>query len=345
MANRKRIGEIFDLNDDTAMFYITMPERMDKNSYIIKQNIIAGAEVLGWFLPSDDTGRTLDNRWFALNTVHSAKYGFGYFLWRSAYIVISDVTAYKCEAGIMSYHYINYIFAYRLVVSDSRNGIVLNTGKEAQEHYIQIEDCYIAGLSLPDYTYQPSECTKIVGLRMPVYTTASKFFPVKPHTAWYGVAAEGAWDGISRFGSSTLANFKNTAQCGSNAAIATQEGASDKTPVMHTYKLKLETVAANALVFIHQPMPGWINLDDCGDRQCTGLYNVLLRDTDGSLTGTAASVMSNNEGVNKKGKCRAQPENNPFICESQEYAMLQWENRDDDGLTRLLSLSLLLRRI
>eukprot|EP01016_Furgasonia_blochmanni_P030603 TRINITY_DN3178_c0_g3_i6.p1 TRINITY_DN3178_c0_g3~~TRINITY_DN3178_c0_g3_i6.p1 ORF type:complete len:1090 (-),score=393.49 TRINITY_DN3178_c0_g3_i6:117-3386(-) len=341
IGNKVRTSVVFTENvlDQTTAFHV-VPQESVQNQLKISNNVVAASEFFAYMLPGDDCKRTENDKWFFLNTAHSSEYGFVILKGKTEEcVVVSDLTAYKTYSGINSFDKIKQIRAQRLVVSDNRAGISLQLAFPHDGGRLQVEDSYVAGTSLPDYGSQPQECKKIYGIRLPVFTNVGRQFPLTgSQLPFHKIKGDATWgNGRLHVQNVIFANFNNKGGCNANAALKTNELASDKSQPVSLEKITKINVGPNALVVIDKPDPSWVGLDDCGSMQCTGLYNVLIRDLDGSFTGSKSTIISYNEGIAKKGKCEAQPENNLYICDTHDYGLLQWDNIDEDAVTRLIS--------
>ena len=96
----------------------------------------------------------------------------------------------------------------------------------------------------------------------------------------------------------------------------------------------LTNVDDSALVYLHDPNPGWANEADCGTYTCTGLNNGLLVDVDGSFAG-GASIVHDTAGI-ASGNCVREEDWNAYRC-ANAYKLLMFENNDADRFSRRVS--------
>lgn len=98
-------------------------------------------------------------------------------------------------------------------------------------------------------------------------------------------------------------------------------------------------------MFLMDPPPGWINLTDCVDFDCTGPENMMLSFRDGlTQSGTTSiselpslpfDIISDNPGYNTAmTTCTRQLTWNANVCTGDDKVMLVFESLDADKMDR-----------
>ena len=75
----------------------------------------------------------------------------------------------------------------------------------------------------------------------------------------------------------------------------------------------------------------------CGAFPCTGLSNVLIKDSDGTFIGSMGTIVPNNPGIISNATCSFISTMNGYICADSELILLQFESNDNDKWTRVIS--------
>jgi hypothetical protein len=188
-------------------------------------------------------------------------------------------------------------------------------------------------------------CTDRIGLYTVNFSERDflgyKFFPPPPpYLPWHKVKTDSQFRGSAMLDGLTFVNFTDSSLCGvTNAVIRTNPTSADLHPVHTVSQTTLHNVDANALLYFDQPNPLWLNLDDCDGDNCTGLFNVVIRDMDGSFLGTSGSALSTSPfSIANPTTCQFQPSWNGHQCGgASEYGLMVFESLDPDTFTRRVS--------
>eukprot|EP00935_MAST-01C_sp_MAST-1C-sp1_P000124 g124.t1 len=165
--------------------------------------------------------------------------------------------------------------------------------------------------------------------------------PLPPYMPWQNIRGETAFAGLVQIDGVTFANYSREDGCGRvNHAFATNSWASDGHPVHRFSRVRWIGVPSSARFRFDDPSQGWRTNEDCGDgRDCTGLFNVVVHDVDGTLVPLAGELHGSNatggttvvssphphsltsdEELNGGGnitdpnECEWRPEWNAFLC-------------------------------
>eukprot|EP01015_Nassula_variabilis_P035811 TRINITY_DN9084_c0_g1_i2.p1 TRINITY_DN9084_c0_g1~~TRINITY_DN9084_c0_g1_i2.p1 ORF type:complete len:141 (+),score=25.70 TRINITY_DN9084_c0_g1_i2:63-485(+) len=99
---------------------------------------------------------------------------------------------------------------------------------------------------------------------------------------------------------------------------------------------KLVNVSQTAIARFDEPKQSWANTDDCGEWTCTGLWNTLIYDLDGSLTGQNGTLIPENKKA-ISSICEDLQNSNGYFCKGTSYGILMFESLDSDRLKRLIT--------
>ena len=152
-------------------------------------------------------------------------------------------------------------------------------------------------------------------------------------------------------GSETLsgtqfANFNWNLVCSNNRdyAIASSNYSPDYSLPNWVFALTFTNCDFNSQVYMYDPDPLWININQCVNWNCTGPLNVLISDLDGSLThyDHGGWVIPNNPQIAKSGICTYYLAQNAYYCknlanDANYYEELIFESLDSDYNTRIFS--------
>ncbi|XP_021354873.1 fibrocystin-L-like isoform X2 [Mizuhopecten yessoensis] len=253
------------------------------------------------------------------NICHSSLFGFVLFpdsieQWPAGDFQFSNFTFYKIYLYGMYYNTRTSITISKNKFIDNGIGILpFLIGPSALEHqfdldqYITIEKCLFVGHSA-DY-----DCTKdvvdstatyykisvegtapgtkvenrphaFIGMALPSCTSGTNNSPLKPLNYimnYQSIACQSTVRGC------TFANY-NSDKCAGNrpVAIATPPSNDDYIHPLHISSTRLFNVHSNNKGFFKEPTLSKINPSDCVDMDCDGYKAVLIKDMDGSYSGT-----------------------------------------------------------
>eukprot|EP01016_Furgasonia_blochmanni_P011620 TRINITY_DN1532_c0_g1_i2.p1 TRINITY_DN1532_c0_g1~~TRINITY_DN1532_c0_g1_i2.p1 ORF type:complete len:283 (+),score=79.28 TRINITY_DN1532_c0_g1_i2:75-851(+) len=154
------------------------------------------------------------------------------------------------------------------------------------------------------------------------------------------VKCDASWGGYANFTNLTIVNFKNEGDCRGSSAFTSNSFASDETIVHFISKINVTNVTYDRLFNFDRPNPSWRTPDDCGDWDCTGLYNILVKNTDGSLangSSTPLSFVPTSPFKTWTDDCTFNSKWEGYSCSTLDYGLLEFESLDSDKRTRLPS--------
>lgn len=113
-----------------------------------------------------------------------------------------------------------------------------------------------------------------------------------PEKAWHGINAYPAIRGVVRLNNVGFSYFGT--QCGRDSVVFTTNPKSpDAFHPVEARGISLQNVDNDKLIYIPPSNIAWISPSDCIDMDCDGAKHVLIKDFDGTLTGTSGgSVIS-----------------------------------------------------
>ncbi len=115
-------------------------------------------------------------------------------------------------------------------------------------------------------------------------------------------------------------NFENTASCSDVFTIKSNNFIQDTSFVVHLDRIELENVN-EASFFKFYNHTRLMNPSFCGNRDCTGIYNLLFIDQDGSYFGAKKNIFGFNTRAAKNSTCVRKLEWNAQLCDD-EFAVL-----------------------
>jgi len=257
------------------------------------------------------------------------------------------------EAGIIFVYTSQSVYVDNIISVDSNIALVINQGtgdnggSSSPSGYASVENAFIGG---PYYPYSACAstvksrglsyggCSNKIGFYIGVVAENGKELPPTPSKLpWYGIMATGAWGGIHKYNNVQVKWFEDNSDynCKNNYLIQSNDGASDNSAVMLLSNFTKTNVKSTNIMQYTPPGAGWIGIDNCGNWPCTGIKNILVKDTDGSLTGTSSVLIPQNDGV-VDSTCRLEGILS-YHCSSTYWALLVFQSLDIDRDSRIIS--------
>ena len=320
-----------------------------------RDNVAAGSHHAGFLVHGEACGAQASN--FRGNAAHTARVG-AVVIGAGSCTRFADFAAAKMvEVGfVLPVNAINPlgVEVEDVLLVDNHVGISVPQGCAARIG----ETCAssVSNVTIVGYSANPgcegackggeySGCTGRRGIQLGAADGGHKFPRAPPYRPWYKVKKDAAFGGITEVSGVTFAGFTRygNTQCPEgpgmrSAAVASQPAASDSSPV-HTFSgVSLSDVAEDAILYLDEPDPGWLNPTDCVDMQCTGLKNLVVKDEDGTLFGAKGQAVSRNVmAVGFDPRCQLKPAWNAFFCSGgSDYDVLFFESLDSDKYSRRL---------
>ena len=170
---------------------------------------------------------------------------------------------------------------------------------------------------------------------------------VYPPLGFYSVMSNAMRGNTCKFSKVVFKDFPGTGtRCNTRAVriYETHPKASDLI-MQHIFSnIVLNNVSAETFVFLMDPPPGWVNLTDCVDFDCTAPENVLLSFVDGiTQSGTTSitlpalpfDIISDNPGFKDAlTGCTLNENWNANVCTGDDMAILEFESLDGDRFDR-----------
>ena len=107
------------------------------------------------------------------------------------------------------------------------------------------------------------------------------------------------WYGEMKVSNVEFVNFKDelVSGCSQNNALSSNEFASDNSMGVEMTNITFTNAGVDNYAYFYDPDPDWANMNDCGNWPCTGIRNIIVKDMDGSFTGSQKTIIPNNKGV------------------------------------------------
>jgi hypothetical protein len=317
------------------------------------KNVFADCEWHCLTTRGDDCSTKTTGPWiWKDNVVHSGVEGFLVFRSTSTCQAVSHLTAYKLQtSGLTSFFLTKKIIAHNLIVSDAHFGFALNAAAEDKTE-VYLSDSYFSATSLPAAAYAGhlGECSGNFAIMNPSTFAGGKSIPPSPsQLPWRKVKGNAVFDARFFADGLTFANFDDSVitGCKNNYIITSNDIAPDGEAVALISNSVLTNVDPNRVFHFFPPSPGSIGIDNCGGWMCTGYNNVLIKDTDGSLTkgfysGTATPSVAfpNLQKVAESNPdCTFVDNRNAegYVCKTNKWSYLTFQSLDGDAETRIIS--------
>ena len=260
----------------------------------------------------------------------------------------SGITAYGGEmAGVVFVYTSLYVIADNIITLDSSIGLVINQGVGESVGNAYINNVFIGGSYFPHsacYADMQSRgityggCSNRLGFLLGVAGDGGKELPPTPSKLpWYGIKATGAVGATHRWNNVTVKWFQDdtTNGCTDNYLFQSNGDASDNSAVTVFSNFTVSDLDAQRIAKFTTPGADWIGIDNCGNWPCTGIKNILVKDMDGSLTGTPSSIIPQNDGI-VDSTCRLQGSLS-YTCSSLNWAIMTFQSLDSDREERIFS--------
>ena len=133
-----------------------------------------------------------------------------------------------------------------------------------------------------------------VGITLSSFTSGSGHFPKFP---WSDVPNYPAIKGLTKLNNVSFCNFGTHCSSMKEVALMTHPKSEDCQHPVWTKGISFLSVNKTSKFFNHNPILGSVNPSDCVDMDCDALKKILIRDLDGSFTGSTGlnSLISKSE--------------------------------------------------
>ena len=309
------IASIYSTSETTPIYY----------------NTVAGSEGVGFVVVADncDTQETWELRANSLETgvIFTAPSS-------SRCMKINDVKVFHAtNGGINTYAAASELRAHHLILTDNLHGSLnLNLGGlgDLASAKIKIDNSYIGGTTFKTLD-NSFECANISGIRVPVATLHSNYLPYRTwQQPYWSIRDEAVFATTFELEFVEFANFADE-NCPGLVAIETNPTASDASAVTSMSGVTTVNVDPTKFVNFHTADPTWVNDLICGNFQCTGLSNVLIRDKTGLFGNAPGVYIPNVPGIIESESTDS------YVWTDRPYGVLAFDSLDSDNFTRLFS--------
>ena len=339
--------ELTTKNQISNGLYIQMTSTLtlDKYNLTIVNNKISSFQI-GFSIPTQLCISSSPIK-FNDNIAHGNDKGFLFFFPDKNCSLISNLLAYKNKEALYSFYSTTFLIVKDLLLSDNRLAINLNKATLFDYSWTKIFNISIIGLAKPACKmcriYDSLQCQNLTAFQLEVTLANPKNYPPDQTLInnWNFVDYFTNFDDQVFIESVQIINFFNdeTSNCSGVTLFKTNKYASDYTSI-HFIK-KIVKINSNNFIygFFDTPDPLWISPKYCGDFQCTGLKNFLIKDLDGSLFATPSVFMpQSNTSIASNSVCQTLgDESSGLLCESLDFAILLIDSLDIDKMTRSLA--------
>ena len=264
----------------------------------------------------------------------------------------SHLTAYFNDLGVGAFSGVSDFKLSSLALVENLVGIALKSGSdnenEPYEHIIT--SSLIVGKTQHSYCNPSScwvaDCSSREGFYSGISDDGSSIASLtKKIKTPYVQSALANTVGNSTLNNIYFFNYRVDPECQvNNYALKTNPRAPDYTLPTIILESKLFNVDENSIAHMSDPNPDWVNDEDCGNWDCTGLQNAIFKDKDGSILGNefGGDIIPKNPSIVKRNKCYYKEKPNGYFCPKSsqtedEYIVLIFESLDADKMDRTFS--------
>jgi len=311
----------------------------------ISHNVIGACEESCIAFPGVDCTTANPTLFFHDNIAHSGLNGWLVGASGASCNGINKFIGWGLQEGVITYFRASKVVADSITLADVQRGFVLATGgytSVANEVHIQHSHviAVLQNTASGHYAGRSAECSTGTAIYIPVATeTAKDFQPLRSEIPWTNVRSNHVWKGSLFVDYVTFENYDNgVAQCQGNTIFRSNEYAADASAssfFSHISLVGSSTLNDPNIYKFADANPAWININDCGNWQCTGLKNIIVKDTDGSLTGSQTTIIPKN--TQAAIGCTVSNSMNGYTCPDLHWGLLTFESKDEDASTRIIS--------
>ena len=315
----------------------------------IRNNFCQGSTAHGWALPHTKCTE-LDNNVMANNTVGSASIGFIFNVVPGMCVGFSYAKAYACDIGqIAGPPGREAIKLTHFIMADNGRSVTLKIGASEghTNHTAYLENSYITALSRPDcpecYGAEATDCTRNIGVRMFSASANGETMPSKFGSGYDVICKQEVFDNKAFVTNVVFDGFKKdysgalSSKCASNYVFRPHSGASDVIGSHSLYDCTCQNCDSQSFVLCDEPNPknlGWFG--GCGDMNCTGKINYLVKDFNGSFLGQKGTIMPNHIAIGEnEPTCSYNDNMNGYVCSGFDFGVLQYESIAPDYNTKV----------
>ena len=263
--------------------------------------------------------------------------GFLFFFPDSNCSSISSLTAYKNQEGVYSFYSTATLFIKDLILASNTLGLNANKATSKEDSITTISSSTIIG-QIPIFSQQI--CLNFTGIQLPITLEKAKAYPadLTMFSNWDYVDFYTNFNDKTIITNLSLVNFSSFSGCSVAILFRTNRQASDSTaPTVLSQLLKINSKGFTVSSY-DLPSPSWISPKYCGESQCSGLYNVLVKDLDGTLLGAPGVLLpkETNEQFIPAFKCQ-DIGSNSLSCDGSSFSMFLIDSLDKDKMSRSLA--------
>ena len=322
------IGFFYDDEDDMAA-----------NNLVIHKNIISSAVWFAWAVPGLQCGST--NNQFTYNVGHSSRAGWFGTKVNKECQEYSLFTAYRnFEEGFVNRFMIKHLKVKNFILSDNNNSIAINggvTGTRTNSPTSSIKDTLVLGKSMLncDFCYNNILDCETNGIYTSLFELEDfvmKFneYKLPLHNSTHTRYLSGGKQNLDNV---DFENFQTQEGCTDEKAfvIRTNNFVQDTSVYFQMNNIKTKNVDKENMFFFanHERVkhPCY-----CNEKDCTGIYNILIDDIDGGFhpENKRQQFFGYNRNIAKDGNCTFIENWNGHEC-NDVYQLLTILKTEDGG--------------
>ena len=303
--------------NDTASF--------EASNVAMRRNRVSSAEWFGFMVPgydcvsdasfkpnfSDNVGHSSKASWFPAPLLNGATcQQFSHF------------TAFKnLEQGFANRQDGKDIKLTKMTFADNLNSVSINGGDPADErdYTIKIEDSVIYGQALPGCVecYKGANNCEHNGVYTSLFNLDTfKFKFEETRLPLHNSTSAGFnLQGRNVFKNLHFENFKDDIECAKKGKmIRLNNFYQDGTTAVYSSGIQMTNVDEKSKFFFANHTRHLNTIEFCGKRDCTGIYNTPIFDTDGSLFTSPMTLFGFNKGAGRDGDCTFHESWNGHLC-------------------------------
>jgi hypothetical protein len=322
--------EFFDL---IYGFYYNDPRYLKENNVTIKHNIISSSQWFAWAVPGYDCSE--DVSLFFNNTGHSSRAGWFGMKTSKKCMKYSDFTGYlNFDEGFAQRYEMTNLVVTRMLFADNNNSISINGGDPQDSMYPTsvFYDSEIIGHALKDcpFCYQTVESCQTSGLYTSLFETSSFLLNFEENRLplHNTTTTEFLWGGIQTINNVNFSDFTSTSVCRKNYPIRANNFIQDTSVFVNLTNVYFSNVDySNTIFFFNHTRtknPGF-----CSKRDCTGIYNLIISDTSGTIFGKKMTFFGFNKPAGRDGNCTFESNWNGHVC-NPVFALLSIQQPAQD---------------
>jgi len=291
----------------------------DDNDVTLLNNVASGCQNLCY---SINFSKCKNGAFFKNNTAYSSNIGFLAFNIQSTALELTEsFTAFQNSIGVATN--VQNVTLSGLRLADNSNSLLLYGSNS-----LQLTDSFFAGFG---NSRDIADCSNSYGIiigQSPPGIDGEESCQSQNQNYDLG-------DHLAILENNYFSNFKKS-DCADHRLFKVQQNLAENMPLIQVKKSKSTEVDRDSIVFFNTTS---ITNSQCNGFECSGIYNALLQDLDGSLTnnpGVPTEIIPNNIGVVSQS-CDFNEAIDGYICSSDNFGILTFKSSSSSLRTQVAS--------